>query len=134
MLIDLPSNDLTATIIGCGIAVHRELGPGLLESTYKPCLVYELQQAGLDTDVEVPVPVFYKGIRMDCGYRLDLLVNQQVVVEIKAVEQLAPVHTAQMVTYLRLSWERRRPSYEFQHARIEGRNSQNPEERSPSGS
>ncbi len=103
MLIELPANDLTFKIIGCGVAVHRELGPGLLESTYKPCLIHELQQAGLSTEIEVPVPVIYKGIHMECGYRLDLLVNGEVVVEIKSVERLAPVHTAQMVTYLRLT-------------------------------
>ncbi len=96
-------NQITERIIGAAIAVHRELGPGLLESSYETCLEYELLAGGLAIQRQYPVPLIYHGLRMDCGYRLDLLVEAQVVVEVKAVEKLGPIHTAQVLTYLKLA-------------------------------
>jgi GxxExxY protein len=89
-------------VIGAAIAVHRELGPGLLESAYEACLVYELRQRGVRVEQQIPRPVFYKGLQLECGYRLDLLVEDQVIVELKAVEALLPIHEAQLLTYLKL--------------------------------
>jgi len=94
-------NQLTAKIIGCAIEVHRELGPGLLESAYEECLDYELKQAGLHTKRQVPVPVIYKDIKLDCGYRIDILVENRVVLELKTVDILIPVHEAQILTYMK---------------------------------
>lgn len=96
-------NRLTHIIIGCAIKVHRALGPGLLESTYKKCTAYELRNAGCDVDEERALPLVYGEVRLECGYRLDLVVNELVIVEIKAVERLDPIHTAQMLTYLTLT-------------------------------
>lgn len=93
---------LTETIIGAAIEVHRELGPGLLESTYRQCMCHELSLRDVQFRFEVELPVRYKGILLDCGYRMDLLVEDLVVVEIKTVERLLPVHDAQLLTYLRL--------------------------------
>jgi GxxExxY protein len=98
-----PIDQITETIIGAAIAVHRELGPGLLESAYEACLVFELAERGLEVARQMELPVIYRGVRIDCGYRLDLLVEKQVVVEVKSIDQLAPVHEAQILTYLRLS-------------------------------
>ncbi|MBV8458934.1 MAG: GxxExxY protein [Acetobacteraceae bacterium] len=98
-----PRDPLTKRIIGLAIAVHRELGPGLLESAYEECLCFELKQAGIAYGRQVPLAIVYKGIRLDCGYRLDLVVRQELIVEIKSVEQLLPIHEAQLLTYLRLS-------------------------------
>ena len=95
-------NDLTYEIIGGAIEVHRVLGPGLLESAYQACLCRELLLRGINFRAELALPVEYKGVRVDCGYRIDVLVAELVVVEIKAVEALAPVHDAQLLTYLRL--------------------------------
>jgi GxxExxY protein len=92
--------------IGAAIEVHRALGPGLLESAYRRCLVFELMERGLTVASEVPVPVVYKGHRIDCGYRADLIVDGDVLVEVKAVEALTPVHTAQVITYLKLTGAR----------------------------
>jgi GxxExxY protein len=97
-----PINRLTQEIIGAGIAVHRELGPGLLESAYQQCMRQELELRGIPFQREVPLPLEYRGIRLECGYRLDLLVANAVVVEVKAIEALAPIHEAQLLTYLRL--------------------------------
>jgi GxxExxY protein len=94
---------ITSTIIGAAIEVHRSLGPGLLESAYEACLVYELTERGLIVEQQKPVPLAYKQVHLDCGYRLDLLVEEQVVVEIKSVERLLPIHQAQLLSYLRLS-------------------------------
>jgi GxxExxY protein len=94
-------------IIGAAIEVHRELGPGLLESAYQTCLAYELTLRRLDVLREAPIPVVYKGQRIDCGYRIDLLVEGDVIVEVKSVETLLPIHTAQVLTYLRLTGARR---------------------------
>ena len=95
-------NKITEAIIGAAIEVHRALGPGLLESAYAACLAYELRERGYKVLQEVPLPLVYKEIKLDCGYRLDLLVNDAVIVEVKSVESLAPVHEAQLLSYLKL--------------------------------
>jgi GxxExxY protein len=95
-------NQLTEKIIGCAIEVHKALGPGLLESAYEECFCYELTQNGLSFNRQVPLPVVYKGIKLDCGYRIDVLVNYVIVVELKTVEKLLPIHDAQLLTYLKL--------------------------------
>ena len=96
-------NEVTDQIIGAAMAVHSALGPGLLESTYEACLQHELEQLGLRVERQVALPVLYRGVQLECGYRLDLLVERRVVVEVKAVSELAPVHEAQVLSYLRLS-------------------------------
>ena len=96
-------NNITETIIGAAIAVHRELGPGLLESTYEACLTYELAERKLAVERQKALPVKYKGVKLDCGYRIDLLVEEKIIVELKAVERLEPIHTAQTLSYLKLS-------------------------------
>jgi GxxExxY protein len=96
-------NRLTEQIIGAAIAVHRALGPGLLESAYASCLSFELSSAGLVVEQQKPLPLVYRGVRMACAYRMDLVVENQVVVEVKSVERLDRVHEAQMLSYLRLS-------------------------------
>jgi GxxExxY protein len=96
-------NSITSSIIGAALEVHRHLGPGLLESAYEACLAYELCQRGLRLERQKPLPVVYKEVQLDCGYRLDLLVEESVVVELKSVERLDRVHEAQMLSYLRLS-------------------------------
>jgi GxxExxY protein len=93
---------ITERVIGGAIAVHRALGPGLLESAYEECLCYELSQAGLNFERQVALPVSYKGVNLDCGYRMDIVVEDKVVVEIKAVERLIPIHEAQLLSYLKL--------------------------------
>ena len=99
-------NRVTEAIIGAAIEVHKALGPGLLESAYKMCLCRELELRGITFKRQVDLPVVYKGIELDCGYRLDLLVENQVVVEIKAVENLLPIYEAQLITYLKLGgWQ-----------------------------
>lgn len=95
-------NELSKKIIGCAIEVHRQLGPGLLESAYQECLYYELKQAGLKVQKEKPMPIVYKEVKLDHGYRIDLLVEEKVVIEMKTVEAFTDVHTAQVLTYLRL--------------------------------
>jgi len=99
----MEDNRLTEQIIGCAIKVHRSLGPGLLESAYQECLLFELKKAGLYVEKEKPLPLVYEEVKLDCGYRIDLLVEKQVVIEIKSVEALNDVHTAQVLTYLKLS-------------------------------
>ena len=96
-------NDLATELIGSAITVHKTLGPGLLESAYKECLFYELISKGLYVEKERPLPLIYKEIRMDCGYRLDLLVENKIIVEIKAVEALNDIHLAHALTYLKVS-------------------------------
>jgi len=96
-------NEITRVIIACAIDVHHELGPGLLEHVYEACLAFELLGRGLKMERQKPLPVVYKGQRLDCGYRIDLLVEELIVVEIKAVERLERVHSAQILSYLRLS-------------------------------
>jgi GxxExxY protein len=95
-------NDLTSAIIGAAIKVHRKLGPGLLESAYCVCLAYELQQQGLQVEREKPIPVIYEGIKLECGFRADLLVERSVIVECKAKDKLHPVDQAQITSHLRL--------------------------------
>jgi GxxExxY protein len=100
----LNHNDpLTEKIIGFAIEVHRHLGPGLLESAYEECLCHELSQDGLVFQRQVPLPVVYKSVHLDCGYRLDIVVENRVIIELKAVERLMPIHEAQLITYLKLS-------------------------------
>jgi GxxExxY protein len=94
---------ITRQIIGAAIEVHKAVGPGLLESAYQACLAYELRQRGIRVEEQAPLPLLYKDVRLDCGYRLDLVVEDSVIVEIKAAEQLAPIHDAQLLSYLRLS-------------------------------
>ena len=97
-------NDLlTESIIGFAIEVHRQLGPGLLESAYEECLCYELKQNGIQLQRQVALPVVYKAVRLDCGYRMDIVVDAKVIIELKTVERLLPVHEAQMLTYMKLS-------------------------------
>ncbi len=95
-------NGITRTIIGAAIEVHRTLGPGLLESAYEACLAFELTQRGLAVEVQKPLPLVYHDVKLDCGYRIDLLVERSVVVEIKSVEAVAPIHEAQVISYLKL--------------------------------
>lgn len=99
----MKENDISGKIIGCAIEVHKALGPGLLESAYEECLFYELQAAGLKVEKQKALPVIYKEVKLDAGYRIDLLVEGCVVVELKSVETLHDVHTAQVLTYLKLS-------------------------------
>jgi GxxExxY protein len=94
---------LTYKIIGCAIEVHRELGPGLLESAYETCLAWELEQAGLGVERQVLLPVRYKQLQLNLGYRMDLVVGRRVVIENKTVESISPLHEAQLLTYLKLS-------------------------------
>ena len=96
-------NRVTREIIGAAIAVHRELGPGLLESAYEACLAYELTQRVLKVEQQKPLPVVYRDVHLECGYRLDLVVEDIVIVELKSVEKLTPVHQAQVLSYLRLA-------------------------------
>ena len=95
-------NELTRAVIGAAMEVHRRLGPGLLESAYQQCLGQELSLRHIPYERELPLPLEYKGIRCECGYRLDLLIARAVVVEVKSVEELVPIHEAQLLTYLRL--------------------------------
>ncbi|MGC9396263.1 MAG: GxxExxY protein [Anaerolineae bacterium] len=99
----LYEKELTSQIIGAAVEVHRVLGPGLLESAYQTCLAQELMLRGLSFEQEKPLPVVYKDVKLDCGYRLDFLVEGKVVVELKAVEQMHPVYEAQLLTYLKLT-------------------------------
>ncbi len=96
-------NQITEKIIGAAIKVHREIGPGLLESAYQACLFYELQQLGLKVEKEVPLPLIYQEVKMECGYRVDLLVENKIIVELKAVDAIHDIHLAQILSYLKLS-------------------------------
>ncbi|MCB2203122.1 GxxExxY protein [bacterium] len=96
-------NELTSAIIGCAYKIHSALGPGLLESAYEACLALEIRQAGLKVEEQVPIPLVYKTIRLEVGYRLDLLIANEVIVEIKTVDRVIPMHRAQLLTYLRLT-------------------------------
>ena len=99
----MTDQELTHSIIGAAIEVHRQLGPGLLESAYEECLAQELTLRSIPFERQRPVPVVYKGLKLECGYRVDLFVDGRVVIELKAVEALAPIHDAILLTYLRLS-------------------------------
>ena len=96
-------NKITEKIIGIAINVHRELGPGLLESAYEACVFYDLFQTDMKVERQKPLPILYKGVKLDCGYRLDLLIENEVIVEIKSVEKLLPIHKAQLLSYLKIS-------------------------------
>ena len=98
-------NKITETIIGVAINIHRALGPGLLESAaYEACLVYDLLNMGLKVEQQKSLPVVYRGVKLECGYRLDLLIENEVIVEIKSVENLLPIHKAQLMSYLKLTY------------------------------
>ena len=99
-------NDITEKIIGAAITVHRALGPGLLESAYEACLAYELSKLGLRFEQQKALPVVYQEVRLDCGYRIDFLVEDEVVVELKSVEKSLPIHEAQLLSYLKLARKR----------------------------
>jgi GxxExxY protein len=99
----VPLSDLTRRVIGAAITVHRQLGPGLLESAYEECLAFELTWNGIAHDRQVPLPLEYRGHRLNCGYQMDLVVEGQLIIEVKSVVQLMPIHEAQVLTYLRLS-------------------------------
>lgn len=99
----MTENEISGKIIGCAIEVHRELGPGLLESAYEECLYYEMKTIGLNVDKQRILPVVYKAVNLDCGYRLDLVVENKVIVEVKSVADLDDIHLAQVMTYLKLS-------------------------------
>ena len=96
-------DDLSNRVIGCAIEVHRFLGPGLLESAYEQCLAYELNRSGIAFQLQHPQPVQYKDIRLDCGFRIDILVVKQLIVELKSVEAVKPIHEAQLLTYMKLA-------------------------------
>ena len=99
----MSERDLTENVIGCAIEVHKTLGPGLLESTYQQCLAHELSTNQILFKTEVGLPVDYKGVKLDCGYRLDFLVDETLIVELKAVDEVSGLHQAQLMTYMRLA-------------------------------
>ena len=99
----MEANEITQKIIGCAIRVHKTLGPGLLESAYEECLSYELLENGLSIKRQQTTPVVYKDIKLDCGYRIDILVENSVVIELKVVDEFNPVHEAQILTYMKFS-------------------------------
>jgi len=96
-------NEITEKIIGCAIKVHKNLGPGLFESAYQECLFYELKKEGLNVEKEKALPLVYEEVKLDCGYRLDLLVENKIIVEIKSVDTLNEIHLAQVLTYLKIN-------------------------------
>ena len=96
-------DELSNKVIGLAIEVHRELGPGLLENTYKQCLAHELSQTKINFQMEVELPVIYKNIRISCGYRIDLLIENKIIVELKSVDKILPIHEAQLLTYMKLA-------------------------------
>ncbi len=100
---EFENNSLTTAIIGAAITVHRELGPGLLESVYEKCLALELTRSGLQIAAQKEIPLIYKGLLLESGFRADLIVENKVLVELKSIDQLLPVHTAQVLTYLKLT-------------------------------
>ncbi len=100
---ELYENKISSLILNCAIKVHSELGPGLLESAYEACLKYELSKMGLFVESQKILPVLYDGVQIDCGYRIDLLVEKKVIVELKAVEAINDIHLAQILTYLKLA-------------------------------
>jgi GxxExxY protein len=102
MVTPYENDQLTEQVIGCAIEVHRHLGPGLLESAYEECLCYELKHNDFSIQRQVPLPVVYKAVKLDCGYRIDIIVERRLILELKAVERLMPIHEAQVLTYMRL--------------------------------
>ena len=103
---EIRENEIARIAVNAMIEVHRELGPGLLESSYQHCLAYELRERGLDVESEVALPLAFKGVKLDAGYRIDLWVERTVIVEVKSVDTLHPIHTAQVLTYLKLTGNR----------------------------
>ncbi len=99
----MTENEISYKIIGAAINIHKNIGPGLLESAYENALAYDLRELGFEVQQQKPMPFIYKGVRQDVGYRVDLMVNNKVIIEVKSIETLAPVHYAQTLTYLRLS-------------------------------
>jgi GxxExxY protein len=99
----MTENEISSIIIGSAIEVHKQLGPGLLESSYKICLAYELRLRGLEVESQVALPVIYKDVNLEAGYRIDILVNKKVIIEIKSVDGFSDIHLAQILTYLKLS-------------------------------
>lgn len=99
----MTENELPVLIIGAAIDVHKQLGPGLLESSYEICLAYELKQKGLEVNTQFPLPIVYKEVNLETGYRIDLLIEKKVIIEVKAVEEFSNIHLAQILTYLKLS-------------------------------
>jgi len=99
----MQKDPLTEKVIGCAIEVHRALGPGLLESAYQQCLAYELKLNGIPFRTEVPVPIAYKGIQLECGYRLDFVGDDRLILELKSVDEITGIHRAQLLTYLKLT-------------------------------
>jgi len=96
-------SDLSNKLIGCAIEVHKTLGPGLLESAYQQCLAHELSLNDIDFELEKPLPVLYKGVNLNCGYRIDMLVEKELIIELKSVESLNPIHEAQILSYMKLA-------------------------------
>ena len=96
-------DNLSEKVIGCAIEVHKELGSGLLESTYQQCLAYELSKHNMSFEIEKEIPVKYKEVKLDCGYRIDLLIEDSLILELKSVEKLLPIHGAQLLTYMKLA-------------------------------
>ena len=94
---------LSNKVIGCALEVHKHLGPGLLESTYEQCLAHELKNGGIPFKLQHPLPVEYKGIKLDCGYRVDLFIDNEIIAELKSVDKVLPIHQAQLLTYMKLS-------------------------------
>ena len=107
---------LSERVIGCAIEVHRHLGPGLLEAVYEDCLCHELAQGGFAFQRQVELPVIYKGVQLQSAYRLDLLIEARLIVEIKAIDRIMPIHEAQLLTYLRISGHRTGLILNFNHA------------------
>jgi GxxExxY protein len=99
----MDENDLSGVIIGCGMRVHTALEPGLLESAYENCLYYELGKKGLNVGKQVPLPLIYEEVQLDCVYRLDLIIENKVIIEVKSVESINPIHSVQLLTYLKLA-------------------------------
>ncbi|MEQ8211862.1 MAG: GxxExxY protein [Lacipirellulaceae bacterium] len=99
----MQDEQLTSEVIGCAMEVHRALGPGLLESTYEKCLLFELREKRINAEAQVALPIKYKGESLDAGYRIDLLVEDKVIVELKSIDSLLPIHEAQLLSYLKLS-------------------------------
>ncbi len=99
----MTENEITEIVIGCSIKIHKVLGPGLLESAYEECLFYELKKSGLLVEKQKPLPLIYEEVKLDCGYRMDFVIDNKVVVEIKSVDALNEIHLAQILTYLKLS-------------------------------
>lgn len=102
MNLEASTERIASEVINIALMIHKKLGPGLLESAYKECLYYELQANGFKVEKEKPIPLVYNGIRLDCGYRADLVVEDRILLELKAIEELTKIHMAQMLTYLRI--------------------------------